>query len=104
MMLYKGRRVPFQKDSIQSILTNPFYIGKVRYLGEERDGAHQALIDRALWERVQMIRAQRAPHQAGGGQATFHPPDGLLLEIAHCGQCGARLHWNKGDKKEGRYL
>jgi hypothetical protein len=82
---------------------NPFYIGKVRYSGEQRDGTHQPLIDRALWDRVQQIRAQRAPLKAGGGRATFHAPDGLLLEIGYCGRCGARLHWNKGDKKDGRY-
>jgi hypothetical protein len=25
------------------------------------------------------------------------------LEIAYCGKCGARLHWNKGDKAHGYY-
>jgi site-specific DNA recombinase len=101
-MIHKGKRVPFQKDGIGGVLTNPFYIGMVTYKGEQTRGAHELLIDRGLWDRVQEIRAARAPHK-GGGRARFHDPDGLLLEVAYCGKCGARLHWNKGDKADGRY-
>jgi hypothetical protein len=68
--LHKGRRRPFQKDTIGTILMNPFYIGKVRYNGEERDGAHEPLIERALWDRVQEIRATRAPAVAAGRGCT----------------------------------
>jgi DNA invertase Pin-like site-specific DNA recombinase len=99
--LHKGRRVPFGKDTIGGILTNPFYIGMVRYKGEEHTGAHDAAIDRAIWDRVQVIHADRA--RRNGGRRTFRAPDGLLLEIAYCGRCGARLHWNKGDKDRGYY-
>jgi site-specific DNA recombinase len=88
--LHKGKRVQFSKDTIGSILTNKFYLGVVTYLGKELQGAHEAAIDRAIWDRVQEIRAARA--RAPGGRRTFRPPDGLLLEIAYCGKCGARLH------------
>jgi site-specific DNA recombinase len=59
--------VPFSKDTIGSILTNPFYVGRVRYNGEERDGKHEALIDRALWDEVQALRTERAHNKSGGG-------------------------------------
>jgi site-specific DNA recombinase len=96
LMLHKGARVAFQKDSIQSILTNPFYIGVVRYQGEERPGVHEPLISRDLWNQVQNIRARRAKRP---GKAIIHGPGGLLSELAYCGKCGARLWWNAG-----RYL
>jgi site-specific DNA recombinase len=88
--IYKGKRVRFQKDSIKTILTNRFYLGYVTYKGQERDGAHEALIDRDLWNRCQAIRARRS-HQ-DGGRLPIRGIGGLLSELAYCGQCGARMH------------
>jgi site-specific DNA recombinase len=100
--VWKGRRVPFSKDTIGGILTNRFYLGYVTYLGEEKKGAHGPLIDEGLWDRVQAIRAART-RTRGGGRVSYHPGLGLLLEFAFCGHCGARLHWSRGNREQGRY-
>ncbi len=88
--LHKGVRVPFSKFTIASILTNPFYIGKVKYKGQERDGVHEALIDHNLWDRCQAIRARRS-HQ-NGGRLPVRGMGALLSELVYCGRCGARMH------------
>lgn len=86
----KGRRVPFQKDTIRTILQNPFYLGFVTYQGEERDGVHQAAIDRDLWGRCQAVRARRAGRP--GGRLPIRGIGAMLSELAYCGKCGAKMH------------
>lgn len=99
-IIYKGRRVPFQKDSVKTILTNPFYIGMVTYLGEVKKGTHEALIDRDLWERCQAIRIRRS-HQ-DGGRLPIRGIGGLLSELVYCGKCGARMHTQMCGKGKSR--
>ena|GEM_PF-372284 len=92
----KGMRGPFQRDTVKGILTNPFYIGIVRYRGVEYPGLHEAAIDRVLWERCQDIRARR--RRQGGGRLATRGQGGLLSELSYCGWCGARLHsWQSGN-------
>jgi site-specific DNA recombinase len=88
--IHKARRVPFQKDSIKTVLTNPFYIGLVTYQGEQRPGAHEAAIDRDLWDRCQAVRARRAG--TPGGRLPIRGIGGLLSELVYCGKCGAKMH------------
>jgi DNA invertase Pin-like site-specific DNA recombinase len=93
--VHKGRRVRFQADTVAGILTNPFYIGIVRYKGETRDGVHSAAIDRALWEQCQVIRARRASSLDGTprcGRIPVRGVGGLLSELAFCARCGWKLH------------
>jgi site-specific DNA recombinase len=87
---HKGRRVPFQKDSIKTILTNRFYLGFVKYGVEERPGAHEAAIDQDLWDRCQDVRARRAGKP--GGRLPIRGIGGMLSELVYCGKCGARMH------------
>ncbi len=101
MTLHKGRRVLFQRDSVKTILTNPIYIGMVRYKGGElQQGKHEALIDRDLWDHCQAIRARRS-HQ-DGGRLPIRGMGGLLSELAYCGKCGARMHTQLCGQGESR--
>ena len=50
---------PFSTVSIQRLLTNPIYVGKVGYQGELHDGEHPAIIDTATWHKVQTLWARR---------------------------------------------
>ncbi len=51
---------PFTKDSIRDMLTNPFYLGKMRYKGEVREGKHEAIVSDELWEKCRAIRENHA--------------------------------------------
>lgn len=44
---------PLGKSALHVILTNPFYAGVVRHKGEEFPGRHEAVVGRALFDRVQ---------------------------------------------------
>ncbi len=52
---------PFQKSSIQRILTNPVYIGKITHYAQNKiyNGVHKAIISQELWEQVQEIVRRR---------------------------------------------
>ena len=50
---------PLGASALRAILTNPFYIGKLRYGGELLEGAHEPLIGSELFERVQEGLAKR---------------------------------------------
>lgn len=88
--IWKGKRVPFQKDTIKTMLQNRFYLGFVTYKGEERPGAHTPAIDRDLWDRCQAVRTRRGG--TPGGRLPIRGIGALLSEIAYCGKCGARMH------------
>jgi site-specific DNA recombinase len=84
----KGKRVPFQRDTIAGILRNRFYVGVVTYRGEQFPGAHEPAIDRALFEQCQAIRRRRTR----SGAAPTRGRGGLLSELAYCDRCRARMH------------
>jgi site-specific DNA recombinase len=46
---------PFDKVKLFRLLTNPAYLGKVRHHHELYDGEHDAIVDAALWRRVQAV-------------------------------------------------
>lgn len=45
---------PFYRQQVHRLLTNPLYIGKVVHKGKWYEGQHEAIIDQALWEAVQV--------------------------------------------------
>lgn len=89
-----GRR--FSKDTVNDMLSNPFYIGKVVYRagarrlddGELFEGQHEPLITEDLWEACQRIR-QRHQYRSRTLQAGTRPY--LLSHIARCHFCGRTL-------------
>jgi site-specific DNA recombinase len=93
---HKGMRHLFQRDTVGNILSNPVYIGMVRYKdGPPQPGAHEALIDRGLWDLCQQIRQRRAGDKSGFpncGKLPLRGMGGVLSELAFCAVCGAKLH------------
>lgn len=50
---------PINEKSIELILKNPFYVGKLKVGGDIIDGIHQPLIDLSLFNRVQDVLKSR---------------------------------------------
>jgi DNA invertase Pin-like site-specific DNA recombinase len=44
---------PVEKGYLYRIISNPVYVGEARHKGTSYPGEHKAIIDRALWQRVQ---------------------------------------------------
>lgn len=78
---------PFTKYQVEAMLKNPVYIGRVRCTGEEYAGAHEAVIDLALWEQVQSLSSTIGPRARAASPA-------LLSGLARCANCGATMWLN----------
>jgi site-specific DNA recombinase len=94
---------PFEKDTIQDILTRPFYAGLVEYYGVDprtgkrrtkplivRQGQHQPLVSLELYQQCQDVRRSRGKacnSRAKGRRTAVYPLAGILV----CGECGAPL-------------
>ena len=92
----------FSVGSIREILTNPVYIGKVRYnvrqnWSEKRrrninanpiitDGIHEPIIDEVLWDKVQAIMESNK-----GKPSRIYDGEYPLTGILRCPKCGAGM-------------
>ncbi|WP_346929125.1 recombinase family protein [Clostridium sp.] len=92
----------FSAGSIKDILTNPIYIGKIRYdvrqnWSEKRrrninanpiinDEIHEAIIDEKVWDKVQAILEKKK-----GKPSRVHDGEFPLTGILRCPKCGAGM-------------
>ena len=62
---YRTRRgKPFDKTVLYKLLHNRTYVGEVEHRGIAYPGEHQALVDRATWDRVHAILAENRRRRA----------------------------------------
>jgi site-specific DNA recombinase len=83
---YGGRE--WDKAAIQKTLTNPLYLGLVRYKHETHPGQHEALVERDLWDRVQRRLRERG---STGGMHIRNKHGALLKGLLRCGCCGSAM-------------
>jgi site-specific DNA recombinase len=96
------RRTPAQPLSLNqfyNILSSRYYVGKIEHDGEEYDGRHPALIDEALYDRIQRVLAL---HGGGGTRQRKHHH--YLKGTLWCGACGKRLIIMPGRGNGGTYF
>ncbi len=76
----------FRWEGLKYLLANPFYTGVVALAGDEHEGAHEAIVPRDLWERVQARRHRKIRRR--------NPTDarGLLQGRLVCCYCGHSVH------------
>ena len=74
----------FNKNSIRRIVTNPKYIGKYIFKGEEMPVGIPAIIDKKLFEEVQDLVEQK--HISHSRKSDY-----LLTDKLYCGLCGAKM-------------
>ena len=64
---------PLTRGQIHYLLTNPVYRGRIRHRDAEYPGAHAAIVEEPLWQRVQerlqMAAARPRGRRRGAGQA-----------------------------------
>ena len=53
------------RGHIYWILSNPIYVGRLRYKGQIHDGLHSAIIDLETWDRVQRRLAEQTQTRVG---------------------------------------
>ena len=77
---------PLGKNALYRVLTNPYYAGVIRYRGALHPGAHEPIVDPALFDQVQSLLKARNAHATRHVQHAHH-----LKGLLHCGTCGSRM-------------
>ena len=75
------------KSRMHELLSDPFYLGKIRWNGEIYPGEHEALISKGVFDEVQakIVRQYKNP------QYKKHLPT-FKAKIT-CGECGGTITW-----------
>lgn len=94
---------PFDRNSLHQSLTNPIYVGRIVHKGASYAGEHEAIIDAAIFDRVQV---QLKGNGRGGGTGARNKYGALLRGLLRCKSCGQSMtHTFTGgrDGKSYRY-
>lgn len=100
----QGRRRPAKavgRGKLYYMLSNPIYIGLVRYGGNVYPGEHEPIIENNIFEAVQAKLVEQAPRERGTPvQRDIHLLNGLLfddtgdrLSPIHAGKTGKRYRY-----------
>lgn len=65
---------PFKKNTVQRMLTNPVYLGKITHYRQNKiyNGVHKPIISRELWEQVQGVIRRRISDPNAFNHYKFH--------------------------------
>ena len=95
----KGRlagNAPFSKTTLQNLLTNPVYTGRVRHAGETYPGEHERIISDKIWGEVQ----KRLSRDDRRGKHHILDPCGALLKgMVQCASCDRPMIHTYAQKK-----
>jgi len=91
---------PFEKNTLFALLGNMTYIGKVNYRGAIYPGEHMAIIDEAIWQRVQGLLKRNG---RAGGRETRNKYGALLRGLLWCQPCGCTMSHAYTQRGERRY-
>ena len=71
----------FSRGALYALLSNPIYIGEIRHKGVCHLGQHQAILDRALWDRTQQqLREHRVRNKSRDARVEKSPLIGRLVD------------------------
>lgn len=96
----------WSQSTIKSILTNPLYIGKIRYGVNKKiqnksfvvDGVQEQIIDEETFNRVQEIISKRKKYNI----KKYPRENAYFSSILKCNKCGGKFH-PKQQKQNGKY-
>ncbi|HEX3069270.1 MAG TPA: recombinase family protein [Thermoanaerobaculia bacterium] len=83
--------------TVDHILRNPFYYGKLVVKGEVYEGVHPPLVSKETFDRVQLMMKHRAKAAPRPKRNVF-----TLSGLLWCGLCGRRLTGYRKRKKSGQ--
>ena len=98
--------VAFSRGQIHKILTNPIYRGLIRHKDNVYPGAHPAIVDEILWDRVQaqlhLASSRRRGARQVGSPGTSAPLKGLFHDEA--GEVLTPTHTNRAGRRHRYYI
>ena len=81
------------------IVTNPTYVGKIRWRDKVFDGVHEPLVDEFTFAKAQAIMRERGDHAKRRGNAS----DFILSGLLRCGRCGKAYIGMSANGNGGHY-
>ncbi|MFB3909981.1 MAG: recombinase family protein [Candidatus Eisenbacteria bacterium] len=91
---------PFDKATVFGLLRNVTYVGKVNHRGEIYPGEHEAIVEEAVWERVQRLLQRNG---RSGGRAARNKYGALLRGLLYCTPCESAMSHCYTTKRGRRY-
>ena len=88
----KGRvrpGIPWCKNHIYRLLSNPILIGLIPHKDKTFPGQHEAIIEKTLWDEVQESLSDGG--QRARANATRSKTPAMLKGVIRCGHCGASM-------------
>ena len=83
---YGGRR--FTRHTLEYLLTNPIYVGRVRLKGSLHQGEQPAIVDEKLWAQAhQVFKETERPRSLEKPE----PQDAILRGLLFCESCGTPM-------------
>ena len=82
--------VPWAKNHVYRLLTNPLYIGQIKHKDKTYPGRHEAIIEKSLWDEVQTSLNDNGGHRARANATRAKTP-AMLRRIIRCGHCGTTM-------------
>ena len=79
-----GKGGPVSRITVYNMLTNPFYYGAIESAGERLQGAHDPMVTKEEFDKVQSILSSRSRQRPKRLTFTY---SGLMK----CGECGASI-------------
>jgi len=79
-----GKKWPINQVT-KHILTNPFYYGHFKFLGEIHEGKHQPIITKKLWDQVHEVWTKKSIPWTK--ERVYKP----FLGLFRCGECGMMI-------------
>jgi len=94
---------PFNKHSLQCLLTNVLYTGRITYKGEIHEGEHPAIVGEEIFQRVEHILGRNG---ATGGSHVRNRFGAILKGLIRCAPCDCAMvhtHTVKNGTRRYRY-
>ena len=87
------------KSTMQRLLRNPFYCGNFKWSGKIYKGAHEPLISKDLWNKVQAVLDKL---ENRGTKSKYNTLPFILKGVLSCGECGRTITAERKIKPSGK--
>jgi len=91
---------PISRSTLQKLLTNRLYLGKMTHKGQVYEGEHEAIVDEDLFGRVQGLLAR---NRNSGGTYQRNKYNALLKGLVRCKHCGCAMTHHFASRGRRRY-
>lgn len=95
--LEKAYTTKWSAAKVRNVLKNSVYIGKVKFMKEEHQGAHEPIIEETIFRAANALLSSSARNgKITSYQKTPFRAEYLLSGLVYCSRCGAKYSANHG--------